>query len=106
MGGKLIENYLVSLNIPPEFFTPVNDVCLRFSTPSFAVMPMKKAPVNENYRSITRQDNVRLSRQVFAVETEAESKKMQQGTNSPFWASVFRLYRPHDATSRSRVINI
>ena len=49
---------------------------------------MLEASVNKDDLVVARKRQVRLSRQVLAVESESESKAMRGATNYALWESV------------------
>jgi hypothetical protein len=51
-------------------------------------MLMPKAAVNENDELVTRENQVRLPRQVTPMQSEAEPHRMQKPPDSQLWLSV------------------
>jgi len=82
----------------PLFFPELRPGFRRDHSPP-AIVGVPEAAVNENYRSIFRQDNIRFSRQVFSVQPIPVTKRVKHRSNPHFRLGVPAPDRRHVATS-------
>ena len=69
-------------------------------------MSMPKAAVNEHYSHVTRENQVRPSRQLTAAKLETQPQAMQIRANSEFGLCIFALNTRHHAATYRRIDNV
>ena len=67
-----------------------------------AAVAVPKATMYEQGKVSARKNDVRRSRQVFAMQPEAIAQAMQKPPHSPFWACVFASDSPHGGATLFR----
>lgn len=62
-------------------------------------MTVPKTSVNEHNKTISRQNDIRMARQVFAMQSETRTKPLKNRTHKPFRLSVGAAYLRHVPTA-------
>jgi hypothetical protein len=73
---QIFERLGISFTVAMNLSAPIVCVGFRFARTPIATMPMPKTSVNEDCSSQTGEHKVRPTRQIGAVQAEAETKRM------------------------------
>jgi hypothetical protein len=89
----------IAVQIPIKFRSPV--VNSRAGYPSFpaAGMLMPKTSVHEDHFPESRKNNVRMARQILAMQAESVAQAMDQTAEDEFRIGIFASYTPHVGAS-------
>jgi hypothetical protein len=93
----------VAGSIPGDLEYPIRNVRFWYSCASSAFVSVPEATMDENHRSESWEHKIWLSKQVIALQGEAISETVREGSNGPFGDCVPRFNRPHDAGTHRRV---
>jgi len=59
------------------------------------MMAMPKTPVYEETEAMLRKDDIRRSREILSMESEAETKFMSDPSDAQLWGGILSSDRPH-----------
>lgn len=89
----------IPINVGLQFFCPEIDTCLGQDCILAVCMAMPKTSVHENADFQSRQDNIRFSRQVSAMKSEAVTLGMQKAPHSQLRFGVLSPDTGHHSRS-------
>lgn len=92
----------ISFFVPSQFALPKFLSRFRHCSPFASIMLMPKASMHEYGQSEFWQDDIRSSRQIFAVQAEAKPHGMKLFSDKDFWFSILRLNFCHHPTAFGR----
>ncbi len=87
---------LVALDVPAEFFVPEFDARLRCRAAGTSDVPVPETSVNEEDKSVTGKDDVRCSREIAAMQTEAQSATVGGAAHDQLGASILPRDTAHE----------
>ena len=89
----------VALDIATNLCAPEFNV--RFGCCSLpAVMPMPKTPMNENYESVPREDDIGPAWQIRTMQAESKPIAVKCAPHGHLWLGVLRLDTAHQPRAR------
>ena len=99
---------LISRGVAIKFLPPELDTSFRHRGLATTRMTVPEAAVDENRRSVLRQDDIGRAGQAAALKPEPEPQPMQKLTNDHLWAGVSLPDGAHDAAARSvyRIVGV
>ena len=92
---------LVPREVAIEFLLPERDTSFRHRSLAAIRMTVPEAAMDENRRSVLRQDDIGRAGQAAPLKPESEAQSMQKLTNDHLWAGVSSSDGSHDAAARS-----
>ena len=96
--GQRLFHLRVTFAVPPQLLRPKFPPCRR-QTEHPAVMSVPEAAVNENCRTVPREDDIRFSRKLLNIRAVPETPRMQRLSYGHFRPRVLAAHRRHHPAS-------